>query len=91
MQSAAWFPFGRSFDHIMAGSDTYKTYRHSHAYHVIIPISLTVIADLVRNPEVRRPGRQQANTTYRIPSPLMGEESKVRVIARQSHHTVIPA
>ena len=36
-----------------------------------------VIADLIRNPEVRRPGRQQANTTYRIPSPLTRENQSL--------------
>ena len=46
-------------------------YSHGGAPHVI--------ADLIRNPEVRWTDRQQSKTTNRIPSPLMGEESKVRV------------
>ena len=77
----------------------------------------TVIADLIRNPEVRGGAYQQAKTTgtgpsywlqgsihrvgcdaseqakttARIPSPLMGEESKVRVTPSQPHHRVIPS
>ena len=40
-----------------------------------------VIADLIRNPEGRQcdAGENKTTPTNRIPSPLMGEESKVRV------------
>ena len=60
-----------------------SSFQHAHPW--------SVIADLIRNPEVK--GGAYINTTQptESPSPLMGEESKVRVIARQSHHRVIPS
>ena len=42
----------------------------------------TVIADLIRNPEVKGV-RGNNKTTNQSPSPLMGEESKVRVKTMQ--------
>ena len=41
-----------------------------------------VIADLIRNPQG---GVNKDNTNHIPPSPLMGEESKVRVTARQTN------
>ena len=51
-----------------------------------------VIADLIRNPEVRRTGKQQVQPNHHFPSPLMGEESKARVNkTKQPPRTIIPA
>ena len=59
-----------------------ETRQHQHRH---------VIADLIRNPEVRCATRvNKSKTTYRIPSPLMGEESKVRVMTRQPNR-IIPS
>ena len=48
----------------------------------------TVIADSIRNPEGRGQGRQQDKPTN-SPSPLMGEESKVRVTTMHSIVTIL--
>ena len=74
-----------------------------HAEYLLDTTVAPVIADLIRNPEGHGPvilalrqypqggAYNKPTPTDRIPSPLMGEESKVRVKASQHQHTVIPA
>ena len=49
----------------------------------------TVIADLIRNPEGRGDAGETRQHNHQSPSPLMGEESKVRVKTMLIHRHVI--